>query len=135
MQPYLPQNQSSTLCSQNQDIAVLPSRNRNTAYPLRKRNCCFLISFLSAIHMDDRLFRLGCEHMRRTDCQTITHCRAFLEGGAQRRCRLKLLNTDSNVSQRGGRGRFGRRRRRCNEALGEHEVLQESKSNSVNQLA
>ena len=113
---YLPQNQPSTFCPQHQDIPILSPRNRKTAYPLRERHRCFLIPFLPAVHMDNCLFRLSCKNMRRTHCQTIAPCRALLESGAQRRCRLKFLYTDSNISQRRGRrslaGRQGRRNKR-----------------------
>lgn len=97
---YLPQNQTTTLCPQHQDIAILTPRDRETAYPLRERNRCLLIALFSAIYVDNCLLRLSRKHVRRTHCQTIACCRALFEGGAQRGGRLEFLEADSNISQR-----------------------------------
>ena len=114
---YLPQNQPSTFCPQHQDIPILSPRNRKTAYPLRERHRCFLIPFLSAIDVHDRLFRLRRKHMRRAHSQAIPCRRAFLKCRTQCRRRLKFLDANPDIPQRRGRRCFRRRECRRNEAL------------------
>lgn len=118
---YLPQYQPAALCAQDQDIAIVPSRNRNAAYPLRERNGRLLIPPLPAVHMDHRLLCLRCKYMRRAHRQTIGGSRALLEGRAKYRRWLKLMDADSNISQRRGRGSLARCQGRCYEAFRQHD--------------